>query len=247
MPRPVIGVTVDHNTRVASGDSAAGALHTQYLLPHAYTTAVEKAGGLPVMLPYRSDSSLIAQYVELCDGFIFSGGADYDPASFNESRHPMAEAIDPAREAFERALMAAVDPSDKPVLGICGGCQLMNLHRNGSLHQFIPDLLLKSAIEHRRFTIAQWSNRHDVNVESGTVLGAILNDAPLKSNSSHKQAVNKVGDSLRVNSRAPDGVVEGIEDPGKPFFVGVQWHPERQHDEPTQLAIFKELVRQASK
>src|SRR3954471_19624235 len=97
MPRPVIGITVDYNDNL-----------TCYESPFAYSTAVEKAGGLPLMLPYRSDLSLIPQYVDLIDGMIFSGGNDLDPRRWDEEYHPRTSPIDPLREKFEIALIAEV-------------------------------------------------------------------------------------------------------------------------------------------
>ncbi|HQY87176.1 MAG TPA: gamma-glutamyl-gamma-aminobutyrate hydrolase family protein, partial [Tepidisphaeraceae bacterium] len=137
MPRPLIGITCDHNSRPVGGDSSAALKHSQYILPHVYTIAIEKAGGLPIMLPYRSDA-LIENYVDLCDGFVLSGGDDYDPTPWGESRHPKAVAMDPAREKFDRAIVKAIEARNKPVLGICAGCQIMNLSRGGTLHQFVP-------------------------------------------------------------------------------------------------------------
>lgn len=240
--RPVIGITTDHNSRELPG---GGVEYTQYLLPHHYSIAVEKAGGLPLLLPYRSSAALVAQYVDLCDGFVFSGGNDYDPGSFGEPRHPKAVATDPDREKFERALLAEVERRNRPVLGICGGCQLMNLHRGGSLHQFIPDLGLAPSIEHRRFTIEEWVKRHEVKVDADSALARVVGRQDLVSNSSHKQSVNRVGKGLRVVAHAPDGVVEALEDASRPFYIGVQWHPERQHEEPDQLRLFEHLVRMA--
>jgi putative glutamine amidotransferase len=242
MSRPVIGITVDHNSREVSPGVVE---HTQYLLPHQYSIAVEKAGGLPLLLPYRSSHELIGQYVDLCDGFVLSGGNDYDPASFGEPRHPKAVATDPDRESFERALIVEIERRRMPVLGICGGMQLMNLHRGGSLHQFLPDLV--ADIEHRRLTIEEWSRRHPVRIEPGTHTADIIGRTDIASNSSHKQAVNRLGRALSITARAPDGVVEAIEDASLPMFVGVQWHPERQHDEPDHLNLFRHLIMKSSR
>src|SRR5205809_4612916 len=114
MPRPVIGITVDYNDK-----------QTCYESPYAYATAVEKAGGLPILIPYKTDLSLIPQYVDLIDGMLFSGGNDLDPGAWGEERNPKTKAIDPDREKFERALMAEVEKRRTPTLGICLGSQLM--------------------------------------------------------------------------------------------------------------------------
>src|SRR5438067_8479338 len=139
MPRPVIGITVDYNDK-----------QTCYESPYAYATAVEKAGGLPLLVPYRADLSLIPQYVNLIDGMLFSGGDDLDPKSWGESYHQGTSPIDPLREKFERALMAEVEQRRTPTLGICLGSQLMNVYRGGSMHQFLPELSRPAALEHRK-------------------------------------------------------------------------------------------------
>jgi putative glutamine amidotransferase len=236
--RPRIGITTDYNDPL-----------TQYGSPYAYATAVEKAGGLPFLLPYRADLSLIPEYLDHLDGMLFSGGNDLDPSAWGEERHEKAVAIDPLRERFERALMAEVERRRTPTMGICLGSQLMNVHRGGTLHQFIPDLDLglglKDTIEHRRLD-GSWEARHDVNIDPDASIARAIGTTKVKSNTSHKQSIRKIGAGLRVIATSPDGIVEGVEDPSMPLWVGVQWHPERQHDEPEQLALFKLLVEKAA-
>ncbi|MFT3786276.1 MAG: gamma-glutamyl-gamma-aminobutyrate hydrolase family protein [Tepidisphaeraceae bacterium] len=238
--RPVIGITVDHNSRALPDGTVE---YSQYMLPHTYALAVERAGGLPLMLPYRSDApELVVQYADLCDGFVFSGGNDYDPAAFGEVRHPKAVGVDPNRETFERKLIAEVEKRRKPVLGICGGLQVINLHRGGSLHQFLPDLGLSPTIEHRRASLEEWAKRHGVVLERESFIAQLTGQTEFQSNTSHKQAVNKPGRGLRIVGRAPDGVVEAVEDTSFPFFVAVQWHPERQPGETPHVRLFEGLV-----
>ena len=232
--RPLIGVTTDYNDAL-----------TQYGSPYPYCKAVEKAGGLPVMLPYRADLSLVPDYADAIDGIIFTGGNDLDPAAWGEVLHPMARPIDPLREKFERALMAEVEKRRTPTLGICLGSQLMNVHRGGTLHQFIPDLGNDPTIEHRRLG-GTWEARHAVTLEPDAIIARAIGTTNVKANTSHKQSIREVGKGLRVVATSPDGIIEGIEDPAMPLWVGVQWHPERQHDEPEQLALFKLLVDRAA-
>jgi putative glutamine amidotransferase len=209
-----------------------------------YARSVEQAGGLPVMLPFAVDLSLVPQYVDLCDGILMAGGSDIDPATYGEQWHPKASHLDPRRQAFELALLAEIDRRRKPVLGICLGSQMMNVHRGGSLIQFLPDIDRNQPIEHRRNP--QWGNRHEIQLKPGTAVAAQLGKTTVVANSSHKQAVKDLGRGLRVIATAPDGIVEGIEDPTMPLFVGVQWHPERLSDERDHLALFKLLVEKAS-
>lgn len=234
MRRPRIGITVDYLT---------GKPH--YMLPWTYAEAVEKAGGLPLLLPYQVDTALVPQYLDSVDGVVLSGGDDLDPSLFGEERHLMAKAIDPDRQTFEFALLTEIERRATPVLGICLGSQVMNVHRGGSLHQFLPDLDRDDPIEHRR--LDDWGTRHAVEIEPNSNLAHLLGRTTLACNTSHKQAVKQPGHGLRVTARAPDGVIEGTEDPSFPFYVGVQWHPERQNDEADHLKVFEGLIAHAAK
>jgi putative glutamine amidotransferase len=157
--------------------------------------------------------------------------------------HPKAEPIDPARQRFELALLAEVERRRVPALGVCLGSQLMNVHRGGSLHQFLPDLPRDGALEHRR--LSDDGRRHPVRIEPGTVLFKAIGEEQIVANTRHKQAIKTVGKGLRVTARAPDGVVEAIEDPSMPLYLAVQWHPENLSDHPEHLAPFKLLVETA--
>jgi len=230
--RPVIAITVDTSHRAE-----------QYESPCAYSTAIEKAGGLPLLLPYRTDLSLIPQIVDLCDGVLFSGGDDLDPALYGEQWHPHAARIDPARQTFELALLAEVERRRVPALGICLGCQLMNVHRGGSLIQFLPDHPRPNPIEHRK--LDDPTRRHDVTLVGGSAIASAIGRTTLSVNTSHKQAIRTPGRGLRIIATAPDGIIEGIEDPTMPLYAAVQWHPERLHEEKEHLAPFKMLVTRA--
>ncbi len=232
MTRPRIGITVDHIT---------GKPH--YTLPFTYAEAVDLAGGLPVMIPYRVDPARIPQYLDQLDGVLLSGGDDLDPAAWGEARHPNAKQIDPCRQSWEMNLLTHVEQRRMPVFGICLGVQLMNVHRGGSLHQFLPDRQTPDALEHR--LCDDWSRRHAVELTPDTHVSRATGKLTLSVNTSHKQAINRVGRDLVVTAVSPDGVVEGIEDPSLPCFFGVQWHPERQCDEADQLALFQHLVDHA--
>ena len=187
MRRPVIGITMDY------GDKPK-----QYMLPYDYTTSIERAGGLPWPLPFKSDLSLIPDFVDRLDGILFSGGDDLDPALFGETRHPNAEPIDPDRQRFELALIAEVERRRMPALGICLGCQLMNVHRGGSLIQFLPDQERDEALEHRRLAPGDSLRRHAVKLEPGTRLAAAIGKGEISVNTRHKQSVNRTGKGLRV-------------------------------------------------
>jgi len=123
----------------------------------------------------------------------------------------------------------------------------MNVHRGGSLHQFLPDVQKEDAIEHRRQVDPnQPPRKHAIDIDTNSTLGAAIGKKQIEGNSYHKQAANKLGRGLKVVATAPDGVIEGFEDPTFPLFAAVQWHPERLHDRPEHLALFKLLVTKAA-
>ena len=155
----------------------------------------------------------------------------------------MAEAIEPDRQKFELALLAEVEKRRTPILGVCLGSQLMNVHRGGSLVQFLPDDERDEKLEHRKMN--DTSRRHPVNIQPGTILSKEVGKAEILVNTRHKQAIAKLGRGLHVNAKAPDGVIEGIEDPSMPLYLAVQWHPENLSDQPEHLAPFRLLVEKA--
>ncbi|CAN5382525.1 gamma-glutamyl-gamma-aminobutyrate hydrolase family protein [soil metagenome] len=228
MNRPLIGITTDYNDK-----------RTSYSSPYGYASSVERAGGLPFLIPYRLSLDLVPQIVSSLSGIVFSGGDDLDPSSFGESYCDGTEPIDPARERFERALMTEVEKRRLPTLGICLGSQLMNVHRGGSLIQYLPSVQREHAMEHRR--LDDCGRRHEVDLVDDSMLAKHLGKRRVTVNTSHKQSVKATGRNLRVIATSPDGIVEGIEDPSLPLFLGVQWHPERM-DEPEHRAIFELLV-----
>jgi putative glutamine amidotransferase len=231
--KPIIGITCDNS------DTA-----NTYHCPFAYCDAVAVAGGIPIALPFKSNLADIPQVVDLLDGIIFTGGNDLDPSVWGEPVHPKATPIHPDRERYERALMAEVEKRRLPTLGICLGSQLMNVYRGGSMKQFIPELGLSPTLEHRK--TEGKDGRHPVSIAADSTLGKTIGATAVESNSAHKQAMANIGRGLRVIATAPDGVVEALEDPTFPLWLGVQWHPERIHTEPAQAKIFELLVKTCS-
>jgi putative glutamine amidotransferase len=230
---PVIGITIDRDDEDPD----------KYQSPIRYAQAIERAGGLPLLLPYKIDHGLIPRYVHLIDGILFSGGNDLDPSLYGQPWHPKAQPIDPERQKFELALLAEIERRRTPALGICLGSQLMNVYRGGSLNQFLPDVPRETAIEHRKTAAA--IHRHPVQLDPTSQIGQAIGKREISVNTFHKQAVDRLGRGLRVIATAPDGVIEGFEDPTFPLFAAVQWHPERLTDEPEHLAPFKLLVEKS--
>jgi putative glutamine amidotransferase len=233
MACPLIGVTRD-------SDSQPGPTDSHFVF---YATSVEKAGGRPVPIYYSHDLTLIPKILDELDGIVFSGGDDLDPSLYGQTWHPKAKAIDPRRQRFELALLAEVERRRMPALGICLGIQLMNVYRGGSLIQFLPDAPRANPIEHRKLDATL--RRHEVTLAADSLLGKAIAATHLSVNTYHKQAIARLGRGLRRVGEAADGVIEAVEDATLPLFVGVQWHPERLHDEAEHLAIFRLLVDRA--
>ena len=215
--RPVIGLTLDSES--PGGYSSM----PWYALRENYCAAVSRAGGLPVLLPHETGRA--DAYLGLIDGLIVTGGAfDVDPALFGAtSRHASVTTKD-QRTAFELAALEHALARDMPVLGICGGQQLLNVALGGTLIQHIPDEV-ENALDHEQPN-PRTEPGHAVRVEPGTLLHRIVETDTLEVNSAHHQAVRETGPGVVIDAWALDGVIEGIEDPSRRFCLGVQWHPE---------------------
>jgi len=227
--RPFIGLTTD------SADKPG-----RFQLNGDYVKAVEAAGGVAIPLPFMMNRQLLPELLDALDGVLFTGGGDIDPSLYGESWHPQAVRLDAARQDFELTLLAELEKRRMPVLGVCLGCQMLNVYRGGSLHQFLPDLPRPNPIEHRR--LDRDLPTHAVSIDPESIIGRAIGRAHLTVNTYHQQAVKTTGRNLRVVATAPDGIVEAIEDPSLPLFAAVQWHPERLTDVPEHLAIFRLLT-----
>jgi putative glutamine amidotransferase len=217
MQSPLIGLTLD------SEPAGGWSRYPWYALRRNYCAAVAAAGGLPVALPALPD--LAQALVDRLDALVITGGAfDIDPALYGEAvRHPSVT-LKEDRTATERALVQAALARDLPLLGICGGAQLLAVATGGSLIQHIPDVV-PGALAHEQPNPRDEPG-HTVTIVPGTLLARATGATELAVNSSHHQAVRAPGPTAVMNAHAPDGVIEGIELPGQRFCLGVQWHPE---------------------
>ena len=178
-----------------------------------YARRVAGAGGLPVLLSLETDP---VQILRRLDGIVLPGGTDVDPALYGAQPHPDLMAVDPARDAFELALLDAAAVAGVPVLAICRGLQVLNVWRGGTLHQHVP--------EHGLFEEPPERPQHEVTFVPGSVLAGVYGPSGMV-NSLHHQTVDRLGEGLKVTAEAPDGTVEGLECDDAPV-VAVQWHPE---------------------
>ncbi|BBK34774.1 putative glutamine amidotransferase [Stella humosa] len=215
--RPTIGITLD------SEQPGGYSKMPWYAIRENYCAAVLAAGGLPMLLPHEPDQA--PDYLDRIDGLVITGGAfDVDPALFGAgSRHATVRTKD-RRTAFELAITRGAMERGLPVLGICGGQQLLAVILGGTLVQHIPDEVA-GALAHEQPN-PRTEPGHTVRVARDTLLHRIVGVDELAVNSAHHQAVKSVPAGIVVDAVAPDGVIEGIEDPGRRFCLGVQWHPE---------------------
>ncbi len=227
---PLVGINMDYAHR-PSGEK-------RLALNLCYIRAVEAAGGIPVLLPWLQPRTL-AKLLPKLDRLVLVGSDDLDPALYGQKRRPeVTLLLDPERQAFDLELVARAWKRGLPTLAICGGCQVLNVARGGSLIQHIP-AQVPGALEHAKGRI--W---HRVRVEKGSRLGRLLGRSSLSTNSYHHQAVDRLGRGLQAVAWSSDGVVEGIENPDHPYLLGVQWHPERcWNEKPAHGALFRALCK----
>lgn len=230
--RPVVGLTLD------AEEPGGYSKLPWYALRKNYFTALAEAGALPVALPH--DPELAEEYLDRVDGLLVTGGAfDVDPALYGGNfLHPTVT-LKSGRTAFELAATREALRRDMPVLGICGGQQLLAVAFGGTLIQHIPDSV-EGALQHEQPN-PRTEPGHEVSVAPDTLLARIVGRARMAVNSAHHQAVDRPGPGAVVNATAPDGVVEGVEHPGYRFALGVQWHPEYAVDRADPL-IFRAFI-----
>jgi putative glutamine amidotransferase len=232
MTKPIIGIGSDVAQRRGERERAFAYM--------TYVESLRRAGAVPVLIPPQPENA--EAIIEGLDGILLAGGDDCDPAVYGEQPHPSVEPMDPRRQNNDLNLARLARQRGIPTLGICLGVQVMNVAAGGSLIQDIGSEV-QTEIDHASEPSDR--HRHDVLLEKGTRLAGILHEQELNVNSSHHQAIREIGEGLRVTAHAPDGIIEGLEDPGHPFYVGVQWHPEDMPNEGSASALFGAFVEAA--
>jgi putative glutamine amidotransferase len=229
--RPLVGITIGYSKEPEF-----------FTLRDDYVRAVEKAGGLPVVLaPGRPEDA--AELLSRLDGLLLTGGADVDPVLYGEEAHETVTRVIPERDAFEIALCRGALRADQPLLAICRGHQVLNVATGGTLIQDIPSQV-SGAFDHDPDR-ERWETVHEVRILPRTRLREILGAETIAVNSFHHQAVRELGQGLVVSATSTvDGVIEGIEAPDRRLAVGVQWHPEAFWDRPQDFQpLFEALVK----
>ena len=210
-----------------------------------YLRAVREAGGDPVEISLSLPPAKLKQTAESLDGFVLPGSpADVEPRRFGSTGHPQNSHPDKRREHTDDGLLDHALVSGKPVLAICYGAQLLNVHLHGTLVQDIPSEI-RNAVDHDG-SAGRDEALHSLRIVGGQ-LAELAGGSSARVNSSHHQSVDKPGRGLRVAARTPDGVIEALEWTGGPgWALGVQWHPERMPGEPFAVALFRRLVKEAN-
>lgn len=233
--RPLIAVTPLYNEK-----------RSLQLMPSNYLEAVEQAGGAPVMLPLTKNTAVLEAVLSQCSGILFTGGHDIDPVLYGQDMIPQCGELSPLRDMMEGWMLNWVLEREIPVLAICRGMQLLNVHLGGTLYQDLSTQR-KKVFNHSQEppydTVV-----HTVLVAKDSFLSRFTGWGAIQVNSLHHQAVDRVAPGVIVEACSTDGVVEAIRLPTKPFVLGVQWHPEFNTDQQKASAeIFKGFVSACSK
>lgn len=218
-----------------------------FWLYESYTDAIVTSGALPLVLPpiTEADADTLYALMDKCDGFVFTGGGDIDPSLYGMKKWDTCGESIAKRDDFELIAFKYAYASGKPILGICRGCQLINIALGGTLIQDISTAD-PNAIRHTSESVLN-PTYHEIDIPENSPLLEMSGAPRVKINSFHHQCLDKLGKGLKVLSTScEDGVIEGVYLDGERYLVGVQWHPERRYKESEfDLNVFKSLVKAA--
>lgn len=229
MTFPIIGIT----TRARNPKR-------RFCVGVSYVDAVRRADGIPLLIPPEEER--LEALVDRVDGLVLTGGGDIDPARYGGAPRESVYEVNAARDESEIAVVKAALKREIPIFGICRGAQVINVTLGGTLIEHLPEP--EDGMGHRR---GVKSVRHPVSAVPDSHLASLMGASDVTPASNHHQAVRDVAPGLKVVARAPDGVIEGLEMPGYPFLIAVQWHPEvSAADDPTQQRLFDRFVEAAA-
>ena len=190
-----------------------------------YVRAVEASGGIPLVVPCLRGDGATDDIIDLCDGFLFTGGHDIHPSRYGEAVKETCGAIQLFRDELEFRMLERALRTKKPIVAICRGIQLLNVFFGGTLYQDIPSEA-ETTILHKQ-SEDYYATSHCVNIAENTPLYELIGSARMIANSFHHQAIRDLGRGLLVSARADDGIIEGVYTEGEQYIRAYQWHPER--------------------
>ena len=233
--KPLIGIT----TYLQRAQTGVWDVRAAFL-PEVYFAAVVTAGGVPVLLPPQLlDGGVAGQVMSRLDGLIVAGGLDVEASRYGAHAHAEADPPSRIRDDWDDALLTAAIETQVPFLAICRGIQVLNVNRGGTLHQHLPEVIGDDRYSGENGVF----KRNEVEVASGSQIASSIGAGPHTVQSYHHQALDAIGNGLRVVASSPEGVVQAVELEGVPFGVGVQWHPEQ--DAADDARLFESLVEAA--
>ncbi|MGH2523265.1 MAG: gamma-glutamyl-gamma-aminobutyrate hydrolase family protein [Anaerolineales bacterium] len=215
------------------------------LLLDMIVRAVERAGGLPVLIPHGMSEATLRRLYARLDGLLFSGGGDVGPARYGAEMRPAILGVDAKRDNAELALARWVIKEEKPFFGICRGAQVLNVALGGTLY---PDVSEHPGAGRHAFCLnlpldlRPHAIQHEIQIEEDSTLARVIGQPIITVNSLHHQACREVAPGLRAAAHAPDGIIEAVEAPANPFGLAVQWHPECLPDAPEMRRLFERFV-----
>lgn len=236
--RPRIGITCRYQIRTTPG----GVQAPDVSVDARFGDRIMEAGGLPLLIPHSQEDATLKAFMEMLDAVILTGGPDVPPERYGAAPDPQTVVMHDRRADSDFRVIRMAEQRGMPLLAICLGIQEWNVARGGTLHQHVPDLGLTPAIAHRDGTEFAF---HPVRLAAGSLIHSIVRISPLPVNSSHHQALARLGEGLEPVAWADDGIVEAVQDRSRPFALGLQWHPEDLPDDPLQRRIFEALVTAA--
>jgi putative glutamine amidotransferase len=234
--KPLIGISTNQSKNIHG--------HPTVLLMQSYIDAILQAGGVPVLIPSMIHEDGWDVLYSRLEGILFSGGGDISLEHFSGEPHPRIDDIDLQRDSVELKMIQAAAEDGKPFLGICRGCQVMNVALGGTLYTHIPDQL-PNALDHSYPGNMRTVLVHEVKIEEGMRIAEVMGEPILQVNSLHHQGLKDIAPSLRVAGISPDGLVEAVELPDHPFALAVQWHPEWLTDQEPTRNLFRKFVEAA--
>lgn len=240
--KPIIGLTTYRKV------AAQATPIPLYALMPSYVDAVLAAGGVPVLIPLGLDESALQVLLDGLDGLLLTGGGDIGTEVYGGERADLIHDVDPDRDRVELYLARAAYEQHKPTLAICRGHQMLNVALGGTLYEDVASLM-PNADKHDYFGEFPRTHRpHSVTIQPGSKLAEALTSATeMTVNSLHHQGIRDLAPVLVPVAHAPDGLVEAVEAPSRPFMIGVQWHPENlAGDDPTMLALFQSFIAAAT-